>query len=164
MPAIVSFRSLYRDGERSDSIATVKDVAPTILELAGVEHPGTSYRGREVAPLEGTSMLPFLAARSASVYDDDNFVMGWELFGRRAIRKGSWKLTWLFEPYGPERWELFDLSRDVAESRDLSEDQPQTKRELLALWEEYVAQNGVIVPTRDMSYAVESGARVGPIQ
>ncbi len=104
-------------------------------------------------------MLPFLTGRSRSIHDDENFVMGWELFGRRAIRKGQWKLTWLFEPYGPERWELFDLSRDVAESRDLSEDEPETKRELLALWEEYVTQNGVIVPTRDMSYAVEAGTK-----
>ncbi len=158
VPAIVRFGDLNLSGRRSDGIATVKDVAPTVLELAGVEHAGTAYQGRETAPIEGTSMLPFLTGRSDSIHDDENFVMGWELFGRRAIRRGQWKLTWFFEPYGPERWELFDLSSDVAESRDLSEDEPETKRELLALWEEYVTKNGVIVPTRDMSYAVEIGA------
>ena len=156
VPAIVNFPRLDRDGERSHTIATVKDVAPTVLELAGVEHPGTVYQGRDIAPLEGTSMLPFLTGRSPSIHDDKHFVMGWELFGRRAIRKGSWKLTWFFEPYGPERWELFDVSTDVSESQDLSEDEPEIRRELLTLWEDYVAQNGVILPTRDMSYARES--------
>ena len=157
VPAIVRFPSLNHDGERSDRIATVKDVAPTLLELAGVEHPGTTYQGRDIALIEGTSMLPFLTGRAVSIHDDKNFVMAWELFGRRAIRRGRWKLTWFFEPYGPERWELFNLSTDVAESRDLSEDEPEIRRELLALWEDYVTQNGVIVPTRDMSYAVETG-------
>ena len=156
VPAIVRFPGLKHDGERSDRIATVKDVAPTVLALAGVEHPGTTYQGRDIASIEGTSMLPFLTGRELSIHDDQNFVMGWELFGRRAIRRGRWKLTWLFEPYGPEGWELFNVFDDIAESRDLSEDEPAIRRELLAHWEDYVTQNGVIVPTRDMSYAVET--------
>ena len=158
VPAIVRFPDQNHDGERSDSVATIKDVAPTILELAGVELPGTIFQGREIAPIEGTSMLPFLTGRSVSIHDDQNFVMGWELFGRRAIRRGPWKLTWFFEPYGRERWELFNVSTDVAESRDLSEGEVEIKQELHALWEEYVARNGVIVPTRDMSYAREPAA------
>ena len=76
VPAIVRFRGLNRDGERSDSVVTVKDVASTVLDLAGVDHPGTAFQGRNVAPIEGTSMLPFLTGRSVSIHDDENFVMG----------------------------------------------------------------------------------------
>ena len=81
--------------------------------------------------------------------------MGWELFGRRALRQGDWKLVWLWEPYGDERWALFDLAADPVEAHDLSVKNPEKLRELRALWDEYVERNRVILPTRDMSYALE---------
>ena len=64
-------------------------------------------------------MLPFVRGEVAAVHGDD-FTIGWELFGRRALRRGDWKIVWLFEPYGPGRWELFDLGGDPTESRDLA--------------------------------------------
>ncbi len=77
------FRGLNRDGERSDSVATVKDVASTVLDLAGVDHPGTAFQGRNVAPIEGTSMLPFLTGRSVSIHDDDPAPYHWRGFERK---------------------------------------------------------------------------------
>jgi arylsulfatase len=82
--------------------------------------------------------------------------MGWELFGRRALRRGDWKIVWLYEPYGPGRWELFDLASDPLESRDLATTEPAKLAQLLRAWEEYVAKNGVVLPTGDMGYARES--------
>ena len=41
--------------------ATVMDIAPTVLELAGTAHPGTAYRGREVAPMRGRSLVAYLS-------------------------------------------------------------------------------------------------------
>ena len=99
-------------------------------------------------------MLPFLRGEESSVHGSDA-VMVWELFGRRAVRKGKWKALWLYGPYGDERWELFDLENDPAESRDLAADRPDKLAELLGAWEDYVADNGVILPTRDMGYALE---------
>jgi arylsulfatase len=63
------------------------DIAPTLLELAGLSHPGTEYRGRPVAPLRGRSLLPYLKGHRESPHPDDH-VTGWELFGQRAIRQG----------------------------------------------------------------------------
>jgi len=138
----------------SDVFVSVMDVVPTALELAGVEPPDGVYQGRPVARLEGASMLPFLRGEAPAVHPGD-YVMGWELFGRRALRQGDWKLLWLWEPYGPERWQLFDLSRDPAETDDLAASEPDKLREMLALWAEYAARNGVILPSRDTSYALE---------
>jgi arylsulfatase len=134
--------------------ASVKDVVPTVLELAGIEHPGGLYRGRPVAELEGTSMLPFLRGQAPAIHSDDSS-MGWELFGRRALLQGGWKLVWLWEPYGSERWALYNLAQDPAEAHDLSRRNPEKMRELLALWDQYVERNGVILPSHDMSYALE---------
>jgi arylsulfatase len=98
--------------------------------------------------------VEFLRGKTDLVHGDD-FTIGFELFGRRALRRGDWKIVWLFEPYGPGRWELFDLAHDPTESRDLSRERPEKLAELARAWDEYAARNGVILPDRDMGYALE---------
>ena len=155
-PAIVSHPTLGRSG-RSDAPVTVKDIAPTLLELAGVEHPDT-YRGREVAAMQGTSMTGFLSGAAATVHGEEP-VMGWELFGRRALLAGDWKLVWMWEPFGGESWELYDLGRDPSEARDLASAEPDKLAEMLRLWEDYVRVNDVVLPARDMGYGLPDGTR-----
>jgi arylsulfatase len=70
------------------------------------------------------------------------------LFNNRAIRQGDWKISWLFRPFGTEDWQLFNLAKDPGERFDLSDKFPQKKEELLALWDEYVETNGVIIGER----------------
>lgn len=137
-----------------ESFVTVKDVMPTILDLAGIAHPadqGSLYNGREVLPMQGKSMWPLLSGEAPSVHGSEP-VMGWELFGRRAIRKGDWKLTWTTAPYGPSSWELFNLREDPGEIYDVSDQYPELKDELLTLWDEYVAANGVVVSEEPFTY------------
>jgi arylsulfatase A-like enzyme len=150
VPAIVK-QVGGRRGQRDD-FASVKDVAPTLLELAGVEHPST-YRGREVAPLEGTSWASFLAGDSDQVHVA-GYTMGWELFGRRSIYQDGWKIVALWEPYGSESWTLYDLARDPGEADDLSKQYPEKLEELLAKWDDYARENGVILPTHDTGYGL----------
>jgi arylsulfatase len=154
VPAIVTYPRRVGRSALDDTFVSVKDVAPTLLDLAGVSHPGPYYDGRQVLPMQGESMLPFLKGEATSVHGGD-YVMGWELFGRRALRKGDWKLMWLPEPYGPSEWALYHLAEDPGESNDLSESEPEKLLELLALWEDYVTENGVILPIRSVGYADE---------
>jgi arylsulfatase len=158
VPAVVVTPGEDASRGLNDAFVTIKDVVPTALELAGVEHPGDSFRNRPVAELEGASLLPFLRGEVRAVHPVD-YVMGWELFGRRALRQGDWKLLWLWEPYGPERWALYDLATDPGETHDISEQHPEKFGELVDLWNEYAQRNGVILPTRDMSYALETFKR-----
>jgi arylsulfatase len=120
------------------------DIAPTVLELAGIAHPGTAYRGRDVAPMRGRSLVPYLSGDSEAVHDADAGT-GWELFGRRAIRQGDWKALYLPEPYGPGTWQLYDLSADPGETDDLARSRPDKLAELVALWDRYVEETGVIL-------------------
>jgi arylsulfatase A-like enzyme len=133
-----------RQGQIGTAFATVMDIAPTVLELAGVAHPGTGYRGREVVPMRGRSMVPYLSGAADAVHDADTGT-GWELFGRRAIRQGDWKALYLPAPYGPGAWQLYDLSRDPGEIDDLAASQPDKMAELLGLWDRYVEENGVVL-------------------
>ncbi len=133
-----------RQGEIGTAFSTVMDIAPTVLDLAGVEHPGTAYRGRAVEPMRGRSLVPYLC-RDADAVHEPQAGTGWELFGRRAIRQGDWKALYLPLPYGTGAWQLYDLSRDPGEIHDLAAAEPDKLAELLGLWETYVAENGVLL-------------------
>ncbi len=56
---------------------------------------------------------------------------------------------------GTADWELFNLRADPGETQDLSSKYPEKKKELLALWDEYVKTNNVIMPNRHMFETLE---------
>lgn len=141
---LATWPGFERQREIGTAFATVMDIAPTVLELAGVEHPGTDWRGREVEPMRGRSLVGYLSGCVDSVHDAETGT-GWELFGRRAIRQGDWKALYLPAPYGPAAWQLYDLSADPGEIHDLAAAHPDKLAELVALWDRYVEDNGVIV-------------------
>lgn len=61
VPFIMRYPGLdIKSGAVDHSFCTVMDVLPTILDICGVDHPGTIYNGREVAPVVGRSWVPYL--------------------------------------------------------------------------------------------------------
>jgi arylsulfatase len=140
----ITWSGFARQREIGTAFATVMDIAPTVLELAGAAHPGTAYRGRKVVPMRGRSLVGYLSGATEAVHDAVTGT-GWELFGRRAIRQGDWKALQLPGPYGPGTWQLYDLSADPGEINDLAASQPDKLAELLALWDRYVEETGVIL-------------------
>jgi arylsulfatase A-like enzyme len=146
-PLIVSGPGVKGSGElNKKAVLHVMDIAPTILELAGIQHSST-YKGREVTPVQGKSWVGMLNGKTSSPREADDW-LGWELFGNRAIRKGDWKISWLYQPLGTEEWQLFNLAEDLGEQYDLSNKFPKKRKELIALWDEYVKTNGVIIGKR----------------
>ncbi|GAA0692788.1 arylsulfatase AtsA [Marinobacterium maritimum] len=137
-PAIVRLPGETQKGQINHEFIHVKDVMPTFLELAGVKEITSPYNGREVLPIQGHSMLPILQGNKA-----EERTVGWELFGRSAIRKGDWKIRLLEQPYGDGEWQLFNLKNDPTERHNLAEHEPDKMAELLADWETYVRDNGV---------------------
>lgn len=161
VPFVVKYPKQFEptSGEASNPIthkfATVMDLAPTAIEMAGLTHPAPTYKGREVVKLRGESFVPFLKGEKEGVHDVE-FVQGWETCGRAAIRKGDWKAVWIPKPKGPERWQLYDLSRDKGEVEDLAEKEPKRLKELMKLWDEYVLETGVVTLTPDQGRFVEA--------
>ncbi len=144
-PTIIRYPGFARQQNGIDGhFATVMDIVPTVLELAGVEHPGTHYHGRTVEPLRGKSMVAYLQKKTDRVHDEDEAI-GWELFGQRALRQGDWKADYVSEPNGSGRWALYDLKQDPGERHDLSAQQPGRLKRLVALWEDYARDMGVIL-------------------
>ncbi|MEO6637268.1 MAG: arylsulfatase [Ginsengibacter sp.] len=142
-PMIIKMPFQKEGGNITNAFATIMDLAPTFLEVAGTTHPSV-YKGQQIAPYKGTSLLPFLNKKKKYVHSKD-FVMGWELFGRCAIRKGKWKITKIELPFGKGAFQLFDMEKDPTESHDLSKQNPQVYQEMLRHWDDYVKDNGVIM-------------------
>ncbi len=144
-PLIISGPGVADQGSRSDAFVHVMDITTTILDAAGVDHPGVSYKGREVEPLRGRSMMKVLNGKSDFVYDD-NTAVSWEMLGFRAVRKGDFKLVWLPLPFGNEDWQLYDLSKDPGELNDLSQERPKLRKEMIGMWNQYSEDVGVVLP------------------
>ena len=95
----------------------------------------------------GKSWTKVLAGEAESARVKGDYI-AWELFGNRAVRDGDWKLRWEFTPLGKSQWELFNIAADPAERNDLAAANPEKVKEMLALWEDYVRKNNVILPSR----------------
>ena len=118
------------------------DVPATLLDLAGVRHP-SEWQGRPVEEMIGRSMGAHFAGAAPQVHAASTET-GWELFGRRAIRRGQWKALWLREPEGPGEWQLYDLAADPGEMNDLAAREPALLASLIEAWDRYAATCGVV--------------------
>lgn len=144
-PAIVSYPAgNYEKGMVKD-ITSVRDIMPTVLELANVQHNGL-YRGSKVYKPRGGSLIGRLAKRVGTAHNDTKSY-GWELHGRRALRQGDWKIVWTrSDPRYPDRapeWELFNLKSDPAELRNLAKTRRKKLAEMSAVWHQYSKDVGV---------------------
>ena len=144
VPAFVYYPPLVPAGTRSRGTSHVMDLLPTFLALARHPLPGTTYRGQEVLPVQGKNLLPLLQGEAEELRSD-NELLGFELYGHRSVRQGDWKLVW--DHAGPpeaRRWYLFNLAEDPFEQHDLSTSNPEQYARMLANWETFAENNGVI--------------------
>lgn len=137
-PAMISLPGKTTGGSINRHVFSVMDIMPTFLDLAGVDLPKSPYDGRSIHEIQGVSMLNALAGKKTK-----ERTLGWELFGRSAIRKGDWKIRLLEQPYGPGEWQLFNLADDPTETTDLASREPEKLEELLSDWQAYIRRNGV---------------------
>lgn len=136
VPLIVRFPGVVEPGSKVEKFAYVRDVLPTILEVAGVERPGPVYDGREIYVPDGISMLPVLKGDVQTVRGEDQPV-GYELAGSSAVFKGRYKLMQNLAPKGDGAWELFDIEADPSELTNLAADMPELVVEMRTFYEEW---------------------------
>jgi arylsulfatase A-like enzyme len=111
----------------------VIDLAPTVLELAGGAWPKT-LANSPVPPPAGKSLVPAFAKDGSVAHD----YIWWYHIGNRAIRVGDWKLVATSGPR--DSWELYDLTADRCESRNLAADRPEKVRELEREWTRHMEE------------------------
>ncbi|MDB5391009.1 MAG: atsA 10, partial [Planctomycetaceae bacterium] len=105
----------------------VIDVVPTILEAVGGK-PFETVAGQAVPPAPGKSLMPVFLKDGARLHDS----LWWLHEDNRAFRVADWKIV----AAGTDRpWELYDLSSDRAESKNLARGMPDKVKELASQWE-----------------------------
>jgi arylsulfatase A-like enzyme len=134
-------KGIQSKGEMRWQFHHVIDVAPTILEAAGIPQP-LFVNGVEQKPIEGVSMLySFNDAKAAERHETQYF----EMFGNRGIYHKGWtavtrhKTPWLLigektPAFDDDVWELYDTSKDWSQANDLSKQMPEKLHELQRLW------------------------------
>jgi arylsulfatase A-like enzyme len=126
-------------GEIRTQFCHVIDIAPTILEAAGIPAP-TIVNSVQQAPFEGASMLyAFNDAKAAERRETQYF----EMFGNRGIYHQGWTavtrhgVPWLGaykRTFDEDVWELYDTNTDWTQSKDLAKEHPEKLHELQRLF------------------------------
>jgi arylsulfatase A-like enzyme len=113
VPMLVRYPKLVRPGSICDKMVLNIDIAPTILELAGVELP-KSMHGRSMVPL---LQNPQAVWRTDWLYEYFEFPGPHSVRPNRGIRTERYKLIHYFTD--PEEFELYDLEKDPGERENL---------------------------------------------
>jgi arylsulfatase A-like enzyme len=127
-------------GEIRSQFCHVIDVAPTVLEAAGIPAP-TVVNSVQQAPLEGVSMAySFDDAKATERHELQYF----EMFCNRGIYHRGWSAVtrhstpWVtnvkLPPFDDDVWELYDGSKDWSQAHDLAKEMPEKLHELQRLW------------------------------
>ncbi|MCB1676491.1 MAG: arylsulfatase [Halioglobus sp.] len=143
-------RRIETHGVRSQ-FSHVIDIAPTILEAAGIASPAV-VNGVEQQPVDGISLVYSFDAPDAPERHTTQY---FEMMGNRAIYHEGWlaSTTPPSEPWGDERttllpndykWELYDLRDDFSQADNLAQAQPEKLEQLQALFMSEARRNQVL--------------------
>ena len=150
VPFIASWPSHLPAGKTYDHPVISLDIFPTACAAAGIA-PGAS--------LDGVNLLPHLMGETAVPPHES---LAWRFGPQRAIRQGQWKLVdWRdFLEKKNSGWQLYDLSQDIGEQRDLAAANPQLAARLTQAWNQWDAKN--IAPLWHGSATEDPTAPVSP--
>lgn len=142
---IISGPNVNRKNKIHHGFTSLLDLAPTFYDVANTTYP-TVYRGNEVYPLKGNSLVPFMSGKIDEIHNPD-YVFAIEHYGNAMVRKGDWKITNYIRPFVLENFELYNLSKDIGEQNDLKTTEPKKYKEMLMEWTKFTNEVKVQIPT-----------------
>jgi arylsulfatase len=165
-PLVVHWPSRIKSkGELRSQFHHVIDVAPTVLEAAGLPAPKV-VNGTRQQPLEGVSFVyTFDDAKAASRHHTQYF----EIAGNRGVYHDGWfagtvhRAPWEPAPRAKldaDRWELFHVEDDFSQAHDLAAENPARLKELQALFMQEASKYHVL-PIDDRSVERMDAALAG---
>ncbi|MGD0653190.1 MAG: arylsulfatase [Thermoguttaceae bacterium] len=139
-------KGIAAKGEVRSQWHHVIDIAPTILEAAGLPEP-KAVNGTPQTPIEGVSMVYTFADAKAK---DRHKTQYFEIFGNRGIYQDGWlahtvhRAAWESKPRHPfleDKWELYHVEQDFSAANDLAAKNPKKLKELQELFLTEAARN-----------------------
>jgi arylsulfatase A-like enzyme len=133
-PLIVHWPAgLSAAGETRGQFCHVIDIAPTILDVLGIDQPQV-VAGVPQMPVHGVSLKPVFEDASAELKRGPQY---FEMLGHRGIWKDGWKAVTHHtagKPFDEDRWELYHLADDFSEYENLAEREPERLIAMIDLW------------------------------
>ena len=143
----------------------VTDIAPTVMEAAGLPFP-RSVNGAAQKPFEGVSLIYSFDDAAA---EDRHTTQYFEMFGNRAIYQDGWvaatkhRTPWAAAADGPldqDKWELYHVDEDFSQANDIAASNPAKLEEMQDLFmEEAVKYN--VLPLDDRTFERFNAAVAG---
>ena len=158
-------KGVKNKGEIRSQWHHVIDIAPTILESAGLPEP-KMVNGVPQTPIEGVSMLNSFNDAKAR---DNHLTQYFEIFGNRAIYHDGWlagavhRAAWEFKPRATlenDIWELYDTRTDFSLANDLAKQDPAKLKEMQDLFMKEAEKYNVL-PIDDRTIERVNAALVG---
>lgn len=141
VPLIMAGLPAIEPGAVEGAFVYVTDLAPTLLEIAGLAPPEA---------MRGKSILALLRAAAGPLHDADEAI-GYEFSGNAALYRGGFKIVRDQPPEGDRQWRLYDMAADPGETNDLSGRMPVRFREMLQAYTRYEEAVGVLPLPEDYS-------------
>ncbi|QQL43947.1 sulfatase-like hydrolase/transferase [Sulfuriroseicoccus oceanibius] len=111
-----------RVGLESNTFATINDLFPTLLEVAGVKSPdGHVVDGESLADLLAGNVVKRSAPKEFLMHFPHRHNSSWFT----SLHQGEWKLIYNYRKPAAQRYELYHLAEDPSESRNLAAQQPE---------------------------------------
>ena len=163
-------KGIKAKGEQRFQFHHVIDVAPTILEAAGLPEP-LAVNGVQQKPIEGVSMLySFNDAQAGERHETQYF----EMFGNRGIYHKGWtavtrhKTPWLLigekvPAFDDDVWELYDTNKDWSQANNLAKQMPEKLHELQRLWLIEATRYNVLPMDDDLARRMNSDTAGRPV-
>jgi arylsulfatase len=143
------------------AFAFVNDLAPTILDYAGINHLETTYNGHPVHPIMGKSLKPLLNGTVNKVYGQNEIVAD-EMFNNSAVYMGDWKATKHPPPVGDGKWQLFNLTSDPGQNYDVANQRQDILQKMIEGYDTY-AKNVGIVPPLGQKFHIMMAVTIPPL-
>lgn len=133
-PFIVHWPDVIREGGQvNHSLLHFIDIMPTLVEVSGAAYP-EQYRGEQVHPIEGVSLVPLF--KGFSLEREQPLFYEWN--NGRAVQTEEWKLVrW------EDDWELYDRETDLTETTNLAEEHPDIVDQLHEHWQQWAGEAGI---------------------
>lgn len=142
VPFLISWPDGFAAGGVRHQYQYVTDVLPTLLDLAGLQHPGQRH-GVPTKSLDGFSFKPLTEAEDAPSTHTEQYA---EFGGNRGFYRDGWKIVTNHAPGTPfddGEWELYDVRSDPNELHNLADDEPGLLKDLAEAWEDAAWRNTV---------------------